>query len=156
RINRIFEGTNEINRLLVPGTVLKRALGGRLPLLAMVSEVQQELADPINIDRRIPDELLGRERKKVDFAKRAIVYGASLGVQKYMQKSYEKQELLGVPADCMILTFGMDSALSRTLQLMASQGEEKTHIPIYMTQLFIAKAHEQVFDLLREMLMWMS
>ena len=156
RINRIFEGTNEINRLLVPGTMLKRALAGRLGLMAMVQEVQQELADPIKIDRRVPDGPLGREKKKCDFAKRAIAYGASLGVQKYMQKISDKQELLGGLADCMILAFGMDSAVSRTLQLIAARGEEKSRIPLYMTQLFVAKAHEQVFDLLREMLMWMS
>jgi alkylation response protein AidB-like acyl-CoA dehydrogenase len=156
RINRIFEGTNEINRLLVPGTMLKRALAGRLGLMAMVQEVQQELADPIKIDRRVPDGPLGRERKKVDFAKRAIVYGASLGVQKYMQKISDKQELLGGLADCMILAFGMDSTISRTLQLIAARGEEKSRIPLFMTQLFVAKAYEQVFDLLREMLMWMS
>ena len=90
------------------------------------------------------------------FAKRAIAYGASLGVQKYMQAISEKQELLGVLADSIILTFGMDSAISRTLQLMRERGEEKSRIPTYMTQLFVAKAHEQVFDLLREMLMWMS
>jgi alkylation response protein AidB-like acyl-CoA dehydrogenase len=156
RINRIFEGTNEINRLLVPGTMLKRAMTGRLGLMKMVTEVQQELGDPIKIDRRIPDGPLGRERKKCDFAKRAIVYGASLGVQKYMQGISEKQELLGVLADCMILTFGMDSAISRTLQLIAAKGESGSQIPIAMTQLYVAKAHEQVFDLLREMMMWMS
>ena len=156
RINRIFEGTNEINRLLVPGTLLKRALTGRLALMGLVGEVQQELADPIKIDRRVPDGPLGRERKKCDFAKRAIAYGASLGVQKYMQAISEKQELLGVLADCLILTFGMDSAISRTLQLIAAKGEAASQIPICMTQLFVAKAHEQVFDMLREMLMWMS
>jgi alkylation response protein AidB-like acyl-CoA dehydrogenase len=156
RINRIFEGTNEINRLLVPGTLLKRAMMGRLPLMAFVSQVQQELADPIKIDRRVPDGPLGREKKKCDFAKRAIAYGASLGVQKYMQAISEKQELLGVLADSIILTFGMDSAISRTLQLIAAKGEAASQIPIYMTQLFVAKAHEQVFDMLREMMMWMS
>ena len=97
-----------------------------------------------------------REKKKCDFAKRAIVYGASLGVQKYMQAISEKQELLGVLADSLILTFGMDSAISRTLQLIAAKGEAASQIPIYMTQLFVAKAHEQVFDMLREMMMWMS
>jgi len=156
RVYRIFEGTNEINRLLVPGTMLKRALGGRLGLMGLVGEVRQELADPIKIDRRIPDGPLGRERKKCDFAKRAIAYGASLGVQKYMQQISEKQELLGVLADCLILTFGMDSAISRTLQLVAAKGEAGSQIPIAMTQLFVAKAHEQVFDMLREMMMWMS
>src|SRR5450755_4053823 len=156
RINRIFEGTNEINRLLVPGTLLKRALTGRLALMALVGEVQQELADPIKIDRRIPDGPLGRERKKCDFAKRAIAYAASLGVQKYMQQISEKQELLGVLADALILTFGMDSAISRTLQLIAAKGEAGSQIPLYMTQLFVANAHERVFEMLREMLMWMS
>ncbi|HEX4407040.1 MAG TPA: acyl-CoA dehydrogenase family protein, partial [Polyangia bacterium] len=156
RINRIFEGTNEINRLLVPGTMLKRALAGKLALMQMVGEVQAELADPMKFVRRQPEGFLGRERNKCDYAKRAIVYAASLGVQKYMQQISDKQELLGGLADCMILTFGMDSAITRTMQMVAAQGEEKSRIPICMTQLFVAKAHEEVFDMVREMLMWMS
>jgi len=156
RINRIFEGTNEINRLLVPGTLLKRAMQGRLPLMGFVSQVHMELADPSKIDRKVPAGPLGLERQKCDFAKRAVSYGASLGVQKYMQGITEKQELLGVLADCMIQIFAMDSAISRTLQLIAARGEQASAIPVAMTQLYVANAHEQVFDLLREMLMWMS
>jgi alkylation response protein AidB-like acyl-CoA dehydrogenase len=156
RINRIFEGTNEINRLLVPGTLLKRALQGRLGLMAFVGQVQAELVDPSKIDRAVPAGPLGLERQKCNFAKRAVSYGASLGVQKYMQGISDKQELLGVLADCLIQIFAMDSAISRTLQLIAARGEEASTIPIAMTQLFVANAHEQVFDWLREMLMWMS
>ena len=113
RINRIFEGTNEINRLLVPGTLLKRAMQGRLGLMAAVAQVQAELADPSKIDRTVPAGPLGLERQKCDFAKRAVVYGASIAVQKYMQKITDKQELLGVLADCLIDVFAMDSAITR-------------------------------------------
>jgi alkylation response protein AidB-like acyl-CoA dehydrogenase len=156
RINRIFEGTNEINRLLVPGTLLKRAMQGRLGLMGLVATVQQEMADPTKIDRKIADGPLGRERQRCDFAKRAVAYAASLGVQKYMQKLSDKQELLGVLADCLIQIFAMDSAITRTMQLVRSKGEESSRVPLLMTQLFVARAHETVFDLLREMLMWMS
>ena len=156
RINRIFEGTNEINRLLVPGTLLKRAMQGRLGLMGLVSQVHMELADPAKIDRRIPDGPLGLERQKCDFAKRAVAYAASLGVQKYMQGITDKQELLGVLADSLIQIFAMDSAITRTLQLVAARGESAATIPLAMTQLFVAKAHVTVFDGLREMLMWMS
>src|SRR5437868_10242525 len=89
RINRIFEGTNEINRLLVPGTLLKRALQGRLGLMAMVAELQAELADPSKINWTLAEGALGLERQKCDFAKRAVSYGASLGVQKYMMQISE-------------------------------------------------------------------
>src|SRR5262245_39342305 len=156
RINRIFEGTNEINRLLVPGTLLKRALTGRLGLMGLVAQVQQELADPSKIAREMPAGPLGLERHKCDFAKRAVAYAASIGVQKYMQQIQDKQELLGVLADSMILIYAMDSAVTRTLQIVASKGEEAAKFPISMTQLFCASAHERVFDMLREMLMWMS
>ncbi|MBC8134074.1 MAG: acyl-CoA dehydrogenase family protein [Deltaproteobacteria bacterium] len=156
RINRIFEGTNEINRLLVPGTLLKRAMQGRLALMALVGQVQAELADPTKIDRKVADGPLGIERQKCDFAKRAVSYAASLGVQKYMQGISDKQELLGVLADCLIQIFAMDSAITRTMQIIATKGPEAGAIPLAMTQLFVAKAHELVFDGLREMLMWMS
>jgi alkylation response protein AidB-like acyl-CoA dehydrogenase len=156
RINRIFEGTNEINRLLVPGTLLKRALQGRLPLMAMVAELQAELADPSKINWVLPAGPLGLERQKCDFAKRAVTYAAQLAVQKYMQAISEKQELLGVLADAMILVYAMDSAITRTLQRVESVGETKAQVPLWMTQLFVAGAHEKVFDGLREMLGWMS
>jgi alkylation response protein AidB-like acyl-CoA dehydrogenase len=156
RINRIFEGTNEINRLLVPGTLLKRALQGRLGLMGLVSEVQQELADPSRIDLTVPPGPLGPERKRTDFAKRAVAYAASIGVQKYMQGISEKQELLGVLADCLIWIYAMDSAITRTLQLIESRGEQQSQIPLAMTQLIVAQYHEELFDSLREMLMWVS
>src|SRR3954469_2374311 len=101
RINRIFEGTNEINRLLVPGTLLKRAMQGRLPRMAMVAELQAELADPSKIKRVLAQGPLGLEQQKCDFAKRAVTYAASLAVQKYMQGISEKQELLGCLADAL-------------------------------------------------------
>ncbi len=154
RINRIFEGTNEINRLLVPGTLLKRAMQGRLPLPALVAEVQAELAGTPNL---APDTgALGAERGKCDFAKRAVTYAASLAAQKYMQKLSDKQELLGTLADALIDIYAMDSAITRTLALIAAQGPERSRVPVWMTQLFVAQAHERVFDGLREMLMWMS
>src|SRR5262249_42291702 len=111
RINRIFEGTNEINRLLVPTTLLKRAIQGRLALTELAETIQREIANPSTIDRRLPDGPLGIERQKCDFAKRAVIYAASLGLQKYVEKISEKQELLGVLADCMIQIYAVDSAI---------------------------------------------
>jgi alkylation response protein AidB-like acyl-CoA dehydrogenase len=156
RINRIFEGTNEINRLLVPGTLLKRAMTGRLGLMGLVGAVQQELGDPSKINRTVPPGPLGLEQQKCDFAKRAVAYAASIGVQKYMQGISEKQELLGVLADCLIWIFAMDSTITRTKQLLQSQGADKSQAALWMTQLFVSQHHEKVFDALREMLMWMS
>src|SRR4029453_1110769 len=98
RINRIFEGTNEINRLLVPGTLFKRALQGRLPLMALVAEVQAELAEPNKIDWTLARGPLALERQKCDFAKRAVTYAASLAVQKYLQSISAKQKLRGLLA----------------------------------------------------------
>src|SRR5436190_16146247 len=98
RINRIFEGTNEINRLLVPGTMLKRAMQGRLPLMALVPVIQAELADPTRIERGVPAGPLGPQQQKTDLAKRAVAYAISKGVERYLSQIADKQELLGVLA----------------------------------------------------------
>src|SRR5260370_41904741 len=68
----------------------------------------------------------------------------------------EEQELMGVVADCINQNYASDSAIGRALELIRDRGEEAAQIPIAMTQLFCAQAHERIFDLLREMLMWMS
>ena len=155
RINRIFEGTNEINRLLVPGTLLKRALKGRLGLMARVAEVRAEIADPSRIDRTVPSEPLAAARRKTDLAKRATIFAVARGAEKYLEQIAEKQELLGGLADCLILVYAMDSAVTRAGQL-ATAGDAGAPIAGAMAQLFVAQAHERVFDLVREMLMWME
>ena len=131
---------------------------GRLPLMAFVGQVQQELADPIKIDRRMPGRAArAASSKKCDFAKRAIAYGASLGVQKYMQAISEKQELLGVLADCIILIFAMDSAITRTLQLIAAQGRGGEPDPdLHDPAVRAPRPTSRCSTCLREMMMWMS
>jgi alkylation response protein AidB-like acyl-CoA dehydrogenase len=120
-----------------------------------VAELQGELADPTKISTALDDGPLALERQKCDFSKRAVTYAASLAVQKYMTSISDKQELLGVLADALILVYAMDSAITRALQL-TKVSEEKGRIPTLMTQLFVSQAHERIFDGLREMLMWMS
>src|SRR6186713_1929105 len=99
-INRIFEGTNEINRLLVPGTLLKRALKGRLALMPLAAEVRAEIADPSRIDRTVAEGPLGPANTKCDRAKRATTFAIARGAEKYLEQISEKQELLGGLADC--------------------------------------------------------
>ena len=135
------------------GAMLAGTTQAPLTAILMIFELT---GDPSKIDHAVPAGPLGLERQKCDFAKRAVAYGASLAVQKYMQDISETQELLGALADCLIWIFAMDSAVTRTMQLVQSRGEERSQVAIWMTQLFVSQYHEKVFDLLREMLMWVS
>jgi alkylation response protein AidB-like acyl-CoA dehydrogenase len=139
RINRIFEGTNEINRLLVPGTLLKRAMKGQLPLMEAIARVHAELADPRTLPRPDPGPL-GQAAHRTELAKRVVLYAADVAVKKYLLELTEQQEVLATLADMIIDVYGMDSAVGRALQLDA--GDEA--LPTQMARLYATDAYDRV------------
>jgi alkylation response protein AidB-like acyl-CoA dehydrogenase len=108
RINRIFEGTNEINRMLVTGMLLKRAVKGQLPLLEAVQGLDSPL--PANSGP------LGAERNAAEMAKRMALFSLRVAVEKFGPAIEERQEVLAAVADVVAEAYAMDSAVARTLQ----------------------------------------
>lgn len=106
RINRIFEGTNEVNRILIPGTLLKRALTGALPLMQAFAEAQGP-----QTSRGTDDQ-----HQLVEGCKRATVLAMGLAVGRYMQSLSDQQEILEALADAIIFCFGLDSVFQRAAQ----------------------------------------
>ena len=139
RINRIYEGTNEINRLLTLDMTLKRAMGGRLDLMGPAMAVQKELMS-------IPDfggddeTLFAKERKLVANLKKAILMTSGAAVQKLMMKIDTEQEVLMNIADMAIETFNAESILLRVMKLADQKGETaiQLHLDIMRTYLYDA------------------
>lgn len=134
RINRIFEGTNEINRLLIPGTLLRRTLKGELPLMEALQELQRELTQMVPSLGDMGssgDDPLAQERRLVEGLRKLTLMVAGLAVQKHMEKLEHEQELLAAAADLGIGLYAAQSALLRT--------ERAGYPPLMtdMTRLFI-------------------
>lgn len=136
RINRIFEGTNEINRLLIPATLIRKAMKGELPLFAMTKDLQQELISyiPPFIDE---EETLAKETAMVESAKKIFLMVGGSAVMQYQQKLEAEQEILESLADMIIEIFAMESALLRTKKILGSQGAEKAKHPVLMSSAYI-------------------
>ena len=114
RVNRIFEGTNEINRLLIPGMLIRRALKGELPLIAAAKRLQDELLSPSAPATRFgDDEVLGEETRVVSAFKKVAVMILGTAMQTYGQKLNDEQEVLSYAADIMIDTYAAESAVLR-------------------------------------------
>ncbi|BFH16698.1 acyl-CoA dehydrogenase family protein [Paenibacillus melissococcoides] len=144
RINRIFEGTNEINRLLIPGMLLKKAAKGELPLMQKAQALQAELMSIVTM----PDsgEALALEGHLVSMSKKVFLMAGGLAAQKYGTSLEQQQEILSNLADLMILVYAMESALLRTRKLMAKSGEEKAKLAMQMTSVYV---HETLADIER-------
>ncbi|WP_373230030.1 acyl-CoA dehydrogenase family protein [Cohnella sp.] len=142
RINRIFEGTNEINRLLIPGTLIKRAMKGELPLLQKAKALQSELLQ--FMPGQLFEGVLEEEAHLVATAKRIFLMAGGAAVQKYQMMLEQEQEVLSHLADIMIQIFAMESALLRTQKRMNKQGEQKASTAIEMTRIFVHEAFEQI------------
>ncbi|MCM3477617.1 acyl-CoA dehydrogenase family protein [Caldibacillus thermoamylovorans] len=142
RINRIFEGTNEINRLLVPGTYVKKAMKGELPLFEKAQSLQEELM--MLMPEEPGDEPLALQKYLVRNAKKIALMAAGLAVQKFGEKLEEEQEILVNIADIVSFTYAMESAVLRTEKAIARDGLEKSKQKLLYTEIFAQAAFNRI------------
>jgi alkylation response protein AidB-like acyl-CoA dehydrogenase len=136
RVNRIFEGTNEINRMITTGWMLKQAMSGKLALMPAIKKLMDEvLAGPSTADPL--EGFLAAERTLVMNAKKIALFVAGAASQKYMMAIADQQEIMGAMADILIETFAMESAVLRTQKLAAANGEAGAKLATAMTQVYL-------------------
>lgn len=150
RINRIFEGTNEINRLLIPGTLVKRALKGELPLLQKAQALQAELLQLM--PGRMFEGTLEEETHLTSMAKKIFLMAGGTAVQKLGPRLEQEQEVLAALADMMIHIYAMESALLRTKKKIDRQGEEKAALAVAITRVYVDEAFARIDALAKETL----
>ncbi|GIN88088.1 acyl-CoA dehydrogenase [Heyndrickxia sporothermodurans] len=148
RINRIFEGTNEINRLIVPGTLMKKAMKGELPLLQKVQSLQEELM--MMMPEEVGDGPLEQEKYLTRNAKKVALMVAGLGAQKYGTKLEQEQELLVNVADIVSLAYAMESVVLRTEKAIAKDGVEKHQQKLLYTQIFCQESINDIEQIAKE------
>jgi alkylation response protein AidB-like acyl-CoA dehydrogenase len=144
RINRIFEGTNEINRMLAVGQILKKAMKGKIDLMGPAMKIQDELMEIPDFSDE-PNHILYQERKSVVQAKKAILMLVGAAAKKYMLELEKKQEILMNLADMLIHVFTAESTVLRTEKLVIKTGEESNEIQIDMTKCYVNDALEKTY-----------
>ncbi len=141
RINRIFEGTNEINRMLIPGMILRKAMKGELPLQAEAMKAFESLMTPSfeELDASIP---YAEGKALVKNLKTLFLILAGAGVQKYMDKLAEEQEILMAAADLAIQIFALESTILRAEKARSSASERKQELYDAAVKVFAFAASE--------------
>jgi butyryl-CoA dehydrogenase len=118
RINRIFEGTNEINRLIITGWLMKRAMSGQLPLLAAIKKLMDEVTQPPSFEVGTGEtELLAREAEVLAAVKKMALFAAGVASQRFMTALQEQQEVMADLADTITQVYALESVLLRARKL---------------------------------------
>ncbi|MGW5891513.1 acyl-CoA dehydrogenase family protein [Priestia megaterium] len=142
RINRIFEGTNEINRLLVPGTYLRKALKGELPLLQKAQMLQEELM--MLMPQEVGNEPLDQEKMLVQNGKKIALLLLGLAAQKYGKELEKEQEILVNISDMISNVYAMESTVLRTEKAISKTGVDQNSLKLKYTQVFCQEAFNRI------------
>ena len=138
RINRIFEGTNEINRLIITGWLMKRAMQGQLPLLPAIKKLMDEVMQPPSFETEDLEAPLAREAKILAHLRKMVLLAAGAASQRFMAALQEQQEVMGDLADGIMAVFALESALLRARKMAA--GSKAAMVAAKMTAAFAEEA----------------
>jgi alkylation response protein AidB-like acyl-CoA dehydrogenase len=152
RINRIFEGTNEINRLIITGFLMKRAMSGQLPLLSAIKQLMDELMSPPSFSESDgSDDPLAREAQMLANAKKLALFASGSASQKYMNSLADQQEVMAALADIILEVYAFDSALARARKLAGTRSPEAS-LAADMTRLYSATAFHTIESAARQVI----
>jgi butyryl-CoA dehydrogenase len=152
RINRIFEGTNEINRLLITGMLMKRALGGKLPLLPAIKKIMDEVTQPPSFEAGSDtSEPLAREAEVLASSRKIALFAAGVASQRFMTALQDQQEVMADIADMIVQVFALESALLRARKL-SSAGKASAEVAAAMTGLLAEETMAQAEQAARRVL----
>ncbi len=142
RINRIFEGTNEINRMLIIQMLMKRAMGGQLALIPAAMKLADEILAGPSFEEA-PEGVLAAESRVVANAKKMFLQAAGGAVQKFREKLADEQELIGALSNMVMEIYAMESCLLRAQKAAAAKGESASQTMIDAARVFINDAAER-------------
>lgn len=142
RINRIFEGTNEINRMIVPGTLMRKALKGDLPIYEHAKKLQDDLL--MMMPEEPEDRPLGQEKYLLKNAKKIAVLMIGLTAQKYGKAIKEEQEILVNLSDMISGVYAMEAAILRTEKTLKRNGEQKAKQKLLYAEVFCQEAFQEI------------
>jgi DNA-directed RNA polymerase subunit N (RpoN/RPB10) len=151
RINRIWEGTNEINRIVIVNTLIRRASKGAFDLIPAFKDVYEEIEKLELVGSEEPENL-NAQKKLIEITKNICLFVLGMAYQKYENNVREEQELIGMMSDMIIEIYACESALLRSQKILHSKTPERATIPIKMTEVLFHDSIEKICFLAREAL----
>ncbi|MGA2476088.1 MAG: acyl-CoA dehydrogenase family protein [Terriglobia bacterium] len=144
RVNRIFEGTNEINRLLITDMLMKRSMKGQLALIPAAQKLLDEILGMGPGEESLDDQPLGEETKLVEGAKKVALLVAGSAAQRFLMGLEKEQEVIGVLSNLVMDVYAMESLLLRTLKKLSARGTEACAAEVAATRVFIYDACDRM------------